>query len=246
MKQLVSAALLLTLTLLNNTLFSQPLEWQSRGIGGGGALFAPSINPVNDAEMYIGCDMTEVFHTTNSGLSWNTVGFNELLSVTTSKVQFTSDNLIRYAVNLDFFTEASFPVKSIDGGNTWSPITDPSSGECYAIFADDNSTQRIVIASYNRIYFSSNGGTTFTNIYTNMGSGAAHVGGVFFDGTNIYIGSAKNLIVSTDNGASFTSYTLTGLPAGRGIMSFAGAKSGATTRFFIVSYDLVDIYPGVT
>ncbi|MFZ1593010.1 MAG: hypothetical protein WAT27_13035, partial [Chitinophagales bacterium] len=114
MKQLVSAALLLTLTLFNITLFSQPLEWQSRGIGGGGALFAPSVNPINDAEMYIGCDMTEVFHTTNSGLSWNTVGFNELLSVTTSKVQFTSDNLIRYAVNFDFFTEASFPVKSTD------------------------------------------------------------------------------------------------------------------------------------
>ena len=246
MKQLLSAALLFTLTLFNNTLFSQPLEWQSRGIGGGGALFAPSVNPINDAEMYIGCDMTEVFHTTNSGLSWNTVGFNELLSVTTSKVQFTSDNLIRYAVNFDFFTEASFPVKSTDGGNTWSPITDPTGGECYAIFADDNSTQRVVIASYNRIYFSSNGGTTFTNIYTNMGSGAAHVGGVFFDGTNIYIGSAKNLIVSTDNGTSFTSYTLTGLPVSRGIMSFAAAKSGATTRFFIVSYDLVDIYPGVT
>ena len=37
MKQLLSAALLFTLALFNNTLFSQPLEWQSRGIGGGGA-----------------------------------------------------------------------------------------------------------------------------------------------------------------------------------------------------------------
>ncbi|MBK8343321.1 MAG: hypothetical protein IPL12_08460 [Bacteroidetes bacterium] len=34
------------------------------------------------------------------------------------------------------------------------------------------------------------------------------------------------------------------LPVGRGIISFAGAKAGATTRFFIVGYDLVDIYPG--
>ena len=246
MRKFIPVFILAVHTLFFQSLFAQPATWESRGIGGGGALFAPSVNPGNTAEMYIGCDMTEVFHTTNSGVSWSTVPFNELLSVTTSKVQFTSDNLIRYAVNFDFFTEASFPVKSTDGGITWNPITDPTGGECYSIFADDNSTQRIVIASYNRIYFSSNGGTTFTNIYTNMGSGAAHIGGVFFDGSNIYIGAAKNLVVSTDNGATFTSNTLTGLPVGRGIISFAGAKAGATTRFFIVGYDLVDIYPGVT
>lgn len=233
-------------TLFFTSLFSQPVTWNSRGIGGGGALFSPSVNPGNANEQYIACDMTEIFHTNTAGITWETVPFTQLQSVTTSKVQFTSDALIRYAVNSDFFTEAKFPVKSADGGNTWVPISDPTGGECYSIFADDNSTQKIIVSSYDKIYYSSNGGTSFTNIYTNMGSGAAYVGGVFFDGTNIYIGAAKNLIVSIDNGATFTSYALTGLAAGRGIMSFAGAHSGATTRLFIVSFDLADIYPGVT
>ena len=30
-----------------------------RGIGGGGALFFPTINPANDNEFYVSCDMSE-------------------------------------------------------------------------------------------------------------------------------------------------------------------------------------------
>ena len=245
-KKLLYLFVIAIYTQFSTHLFAQDVLWESRGIGGGGALFSPSVNPLNSNEMYITCDMTGMYHTTNSGVNWETLPFGKLTSVISAKVAFTADNLIRYAVDNDFFTETNFPVKSTDGGINWTPISDPTSGDCYSIFADDNSTQRLIISSYNRIYFSSNGGISFTNIYTNMGSGAAHVGGVFFDGTNIYIGAAKNLIVSTDNGATFTSYALTGLPAGRGIISFTGARVGATTRLFITGFDLVDIYPGIT
>ncbi len=229
-----------------NIINAQPVSWQSRGIGGGGALFSPSINPANTSEIYIACDMTEVFHTLNAGASWETTPFNSLRSVPSSKIAFTSNNNVRYALNSDFYTETNFPVKSSNGGLTWFPINDPTGGDCYSIFADDNAFKKIVLASYDKIYFSNNGGVSFTQIYTNMGSGAAHIGGVFFEGNNIYIGAAKNLIVSTDNGANFTSYTLNGLPAGRGIVSFTGAHVGEITRLFITGFDLVDIYPGVT
>ena len=33
-----------------------------KGIGGGGALFFPRINPANDNEFYVACDMSEMFH----------------------------------------------------------------------------------------------------------------------------------------------------------------------------------------
>ena len=36
-----------------------PSQWISHGAGGGGALFAPSINPGNDNEYYLSCDMGE-------------------------------------------------------------------------------------------------------------------------------------------------------------------------------------------
>ncbi|MBC7863622.1 MAG: hypothetical protein IAF38_11640, partial [Bacteroidia bacterium] len=43
------------------SLFSQPTSWSPKGIGGGGALFSPSINPGNNNEFFISCDMSELF-----------------------------------------------------------------------------------------------------------------------------------------------------------------------------------------
>lgn len=230
-----------------SSVLAQPASWDARGIGGGGALFSPSISPHNNNEVYLACDMTEVFHTTNAGVNWSTLPFTQLTAVTSAKVQYTSDPSILFALNSNFYFETSFPVRSTDGGLTWSPLADdPTDGEAYSIFADDAGTNRIIVSDYTHIYFSSNGGTSFTLIYTNSGSGAAHIGGVFWDGANIYIGAAKNLIVSTDNGATFTSSALTGVTASRGIMSFTGAKAGSITRFFITVFDFADIYPGVT
>ena len=37
----------------------QPSEWIPRGIGGGGALFSPSISPHNSDEVFIACDMID-------------------------------------------------------------------------------------------------------------------------------------------------------------------------------------------
>ena len=45
--------------------FSQPNSFSPRGVGGGGALFFPKINPGNDNEFYISCDMSELFHSTD-------------------------------------------------------------------------------------------------------------------------------------------------------------------------------------
>ncbi|MBC8047435.1 MAG: T9SS type A sorting domain-containing protein [Fimbriimonadaceae bacterium] len=230
-----------------SNIIAQPVSWDAKGIGGGGALFSPSISPHNNNEVFVACDMTEVFHTTNAGVNWTTIPFQQLTSVVSSKIQYTSDANILFALNSDFFSETNFPVKSIDGGTTWNELaSDPTGGGAYYLFADDANTNRVIVSDYSHIYFSDDGGASFDLIYTNGGSGAAHIGGVFWDGTNIYIGAAKHLIVSTDNGATFTSSTLTGISASRGIMSFAGAKSGGTTRFFVTVFNLADIYPGVT
>src|SRR5688500_12375681 len=72
------------------TLFSQPTTFSSRGPGGGGALFSPSINPANPNEYYIACDMSELFHTTDLGVSYNQVDFNQFNGGHNSKVCFTS------------------------------------------------------------------------------------------------------------------------------------------------------------
>src|SRR5208282_4710357 len=57
---------------------AQPAQWVSKGPGGGGALFAPSFNPNSSAEMYLACDMGEVFHSTNFGAAWSVVDFRQI------------------------------------------------------------------------------------------------------------------------------------------------------------------------
>nr|MBA3971753.1 hypothetical protein [Bacteroidota bacterium] len=51
-------------------LCAQPASFSSRGIGGGGALFSLSINPSNNNEYYVSCDMGELFHTTDFGATY--------------------------------------------------------------------------------------------------------------------------------------------------------------------------------
>jgi hypothetical protein len=46
-----------------------------KGIGGGGALFFPTINPANDNEYYISCDMSQLFHTVDYGNTYSQLHF---------------------------------------------------------------------------------------------------------------------------------------------------------------------------
>jgi hypothetical protein len=212
--------------------FAAIQDWQIRGVGGGGALFSPSFNPANPDEMYIASDMGQVFHTTNEGAVWQTVDHREIHGGHASKVQFTSDPLIRYAV--DYTADLQRPTKSTDGGVTWTPMAaDPTGGEAYTVVADYNNPNRVLVSSYSRLYISTNGGASFTQRFSTSSGDGLLVGGAFFDGSNIYVGTNQGVLVSTNGGTCFSvaSYAV---PSG-GIVSFAGAKSGGTTRLWAVT-----------
>ena len=76
--------------LFGSILVAQPASFSSRGIGGGGALFASSINPANNKKHYVACDMGEVFHTKDFGASYSQINFKQLIGGHNSKVCFTS------------------------------------------------------------------------------------------------------------------------------------------------------------
>jgi hypothetical protein len=224
-----------------------PSAFQSRGIGGGGALFAPSINPANTNEIYMGCDMSELFHSTNSGASWDMLSYQKIQGGHDSKVIFTNDPNTRYCIDYNSYNgiDKVQPVKSADGGKTWSHITgDPLSGsDAYHISCDYNNPAHIVLADYGTIWFSSNGGTSFVKIHTCLSNGSGnHIAGVFYDAQNIYIGTNDGIIFSTNSGASFSTMSATGIPTTEGMLSFAGAKTGSTTRFFCLT--AVDVWAG--
>jgi hypothetical protein len=221
-----------------------PATWSSRGPGGGGALFAPSFSPHNSSELYIACDMSEVFHTTNLGASWTQEDFREIQGNRQSQVRFTSNPSIRYAI--DNTGDVATPTRSTDGGATWTQLAnDPTGSEAYALYVDESSTSRILVSDYSHLYFSSDGGSTFAQKFSTASGNGCFVAGAFFDGANIYVGTNLGLLVSTNSGASFAVSAVGGIPAGQSIVSFAGAKQGATTRFFCVTLASGDVFPGL-
>lgn len=234
------------LFLFGFTALAQPSMFFSHGVGGGGALFYPTINPGNDNEFYVACDMSQLFHSQNFGLHYDQVHFSKLQVFGNSTYEFTNDNNIAYSIYND--GNAGYPVKTIDGGQTWNVLSgnpDPTE-QVYTLRADYYHPNRIVMGYYGQIHFSDDGGTTFSLVKNAANNGAGlRIAGVFFEGDNIYIGTNDGLIVSTNGGASFSVLATTGMPATETILAFAGAKSGNTTRFFCIAGNVADIYNGL-
>src|SRR3974390_23991 len=109
-----------------------PGQWASRGPGGGGALFAPAISPYNSGEFYLACDMSEVFHTTNFGATWNLVDFRQLQGGRQAIVQFTTNPAVLYSI--DFSGDLMTPTKSTNAGATWLQLSnEPPGGGAYCL-----------------------------------------------------------------------------------------------------------------
>jgi ribosomal protein L35AE/L33A len=197
--------------------------------------------------MYIASDMSQVFHSTNAGVTWSTVNHTELQGNKTSQVQFTNNANILYCLDYSLvnLSDAVTPTKSTDGGLTWTPMaSDPTSGGAFYLRADPNNPNNLFVTDWTHLYFSNNGGASFTLKYTTSDTGSGlHIAGAFFDGNNIYIGTNQGLLVSTNGGSSFSIQNITGIPTAEKIVSFAGAKVGGTTR--LVATTNTSVWAGV-
>ncbi len=225
-----------------------PTSFEPRGISGGGAVFAPSFSPHAPGEMHVGCDMGGLYRTTNNGASWTMHDCQEIVGNRGAVVQYTNDPQVMYCIDFTSIMggDTRRPSKSIDGGATWTPLAgDPTGQEAYFLFADPNNSQRLFVTDYSALYFSSNGGASFTQRFSTGSGNGLWVGGAFFDGDNIYVGTNQGVLASFDGGGSFSVAALTGIPAGQSIFSFAGAREGGTGRVFCVTLDSGDVFPGM-
>lgn len=238
-------AVLLSL-LAASLLHAQPASWTPVGVGGGGALFLPSFSPHAPGELYVSCDMSELFHTTDLGASWSQIDFRQLqVSGTIGRVQFTSDPSILYTLSQP--NEVPRPVRSTDGGATWRDLqSDPTQGEAFNLYVDPSSATRLLLSTYTDVYFSSDGGATFSMAFSNPADAGCHIAGAFFDGTKIWVGTNAGLYRSTDNGLTFSLAPVPGIPANEAMVSFAGAKQGNSIRFTCVTLGTDDVYAGIT
>jgi photosystem II stability/assembly factor-like uncharacterized protein len=212
-------------------------------------MFAPSFSPHNSGELFASCDMSELFHTTNLGATWTTTPFQNIQGGRLSLVQFTNNPQILYTLDHTSIDggDTRTPVRSGDGGVTWSPLgSDPTASEAYCLFADLADSDRSLVSDYSTLYFSDNGGDSFAEKHSAGSAGnGLFVSGVFFDGANIYVGTNAGMLVSDNSGGSFTLSSTPGIPVGKEIVSFAGAKQSGTTRLFALVADAGTIYPGI-
>ena len=215
-----------------------PARFVSRGPGGGGAFFGPSINPFNPSEVWIGSDMSDLFHSTDFGATWETVDFRLLTGGSQpGRMQFTSNPMVRYALNGDV------PARSSDGGVTWTSIPpDPWSQSVYCLFADPGSTSRLLVSDYTTLKISTNSGGSYSTCYSNSD---LLIAGAFWDGSAFYVGTRPGLVVSTNGGASFQFVGTPGIPATEEMVSFTGAKENGTLRFFCVTFGAGNVWPGI-
>lgn len=213
-----------------------PLQWYSVGVGGGGAMFSPSFSPHNPNQMFAASDMGGLFQSNNLGASWSTISFLNIRGGRGCHVQFTNDPNILYALDYSPVDGADLvrPARSNDGGATWAPlVADPADGYTYSLFADPANYNRLIVTSYDTLYFSSDGGTIFSVKYTyGSDTDGLYVAGAFYDGNNIYLGTNAGVVYSTNGGVTFALAAASGLPFGKKICAFTGARQGTTRRFF--------------
>lgn len=225
---------------------AQPTSFSPRGVGGGGALFFPRINPANDNEFYIACDMSEMFHSTNFGDNYTQIHFSKLPTLNVSTYEFTSNPNVAYNNYND--GNEGYPVKTNDGGNTWTALAgfDANQGGVYRMAANYNKPNQLLMNYYGQIVISQDSGATFSLVKqaTNNGAGII-MGGVFYTGDSIYIGTNEGILYSTNGGTSFSTMVTTGIPATDVIWTFSGAKNGSTMRFVCITGANNNTYNGI-
>jgi hypothetical protein len=231
-------------------MLSAPAQWYTSGIGGGGALYTPALSPFNTSEVWLATDMSELFHTTNMGASWTYPNFNQIQGDPSVDVQYTSNPQILYSINSLYEYPSGGPdhlSQSTDGGNTWTNVPGWNLGtQAYNLYANPSSTTELIASDGTNLYLSSNGGTTFSIKYTAATAGTLYCAGAYFNGSNIFVGTNLGLLESTNNGSTFSVASVSGIPSGQGMLSFAGSTSGSTTRFFCVTVPSTDLGPGLS
>ncbi len=237
----VPAFLFAVLVLFFSSSFSQPYPttWDSRGPGGGGAIYSPAISPFNQGEIFLSCDMSPVHHSTDFGQSWSLIHFRDLTGQRNSRVQFTSDPDKLFVLKLTP-TSTYIPVKSTDAGTTWTAASNPTVTSAYQLLANPHDTDMVVMNDRNKIYFSNqeSNPASFITLINKPGTYGNHLAGAYFsDTSNIYICGHDSLLHSTDGGASWlpAAAGTNGIPSTEHIVSFAGAEQGGAMVFYCVT-----------
>ncbi|MCZ2355244.1 MAG: PKD domain-containing protein, partial [Bacteroidia bacterium] len=218
----------------------------SGSLTGIGRVNVVKIHPTNTSKIYAGTAGGGLWISNDAGSTWAT-STDQLGSIGISDIVFdpTNSNTMYMATgdadgHLGGGNNAIYSVgllKSTDGGNTWAATgfsyTYQNQRVIYKIHIHKTNNQIILLATNNGLYRSSNGGTSFSALYSS---------GIFTDikdhpttPNTIYTTAYGNgVYVSTNGGTSFTQAT--GLPSSDvGRIQLATTAAAANNVYAIIA-----------
>lgn len=209
--------LVVVFLLLGIATITQAANYESRGIGGGGAMSGFSMSPYANL-WFVGTDMGTLFRSEDLGKSWDAISHSQTqysyLLDHAAPVGFSSDGITVFHAY-----GGCFPQRSTDGGKTWEYIktfwADLSGGDYYGCWdpvydkriqtwLGDSSNENIIFAGTTRgLYRSVDKGLTWKKIL----DVAEDSLGIFIDYSHspnvVYYGTTSGIYKSADSGTTF-------------------------------------------
>ena len=214
--------------------------WHQRGVGGGGALYVPSISPHN-SEVYMSTDMSAVYHSKDMGSTWKMTHFSELTGSTQSKVVFTKDPKILYALNEGLDARPPFYAlkKSTDGGKTWQPIDilpNEEYDKAYDFFVSPTDLNLLAVVTKSDILLSINGGESFRKINRKPLNEQWAIAGALWMDNFLYVSVADGFyfIDIFKNNSEMKEISTTGLPANTHYSQFVGTVNKGKGKLYVI------------
>ncbi len=202
----------------------KPQRWTSLGLSGGGAIFTPSISPVDPNLMLLNCDMSGVYRSTDGGKHWELIHYRQLTSSTSVRPAWhPTDSDVAFAAG-----GWRGPLKvTRDRGQTWSEM--PSGPTVVsAIGIDPGRPELMLVAGRRGICRSTDGGKSWRDV----GAVRGRLLGFHFDQTSpsgkrtCFAATDRGVFRSDDGGTTWRD-----VGAGLGsepILSFAGGSNQAS------------------
>jgi hypothetical protein len=225
---------------------SMAVSWAERGPGNfSGRVTSIAVDPNNINNIYVGTAGGGVFKSTNKGTDWTAVTEN-LPNLTITKVAMSANNSnVIYAGTGDTFANDGVGdgiYKSTNAGTSWTRLLSTENDNfkwVSNIIVNPSNENHLVVATKSGIFYSTNGGSTFSNSSMN-GVNVTYLEYKFGDFTTQYSVSytlsgsdvtASGIYRSTNSGQTWTQAT--DLSTTRQRMTIAVSESNPATAYVL-------------